>query len=633
MQPLGASLVFREDDGPLQGFTNLHANRDKTDDRTVIRELLQNCLDASENGDCEVRITLSSVPNEEIPFIDDYSEAFGASIQHLEDKEPATGRQAIKRIKDRLEAQEIPCLICADNGSGIAPDQLRSLYGSGVSDKTAGSLGSVGHGHLTAFAPSDLRYVLYAGRRDGQDTFGGHAILATHKVDNLRSADGFIRREEATDDQRCSFDEEPGGGTIPELLKNHIWNDSGSAVMIVGYQPVSDSDPTNLILGSAAQHFLVAMHGGKLSVELKTGQATRSLNSNDSLRRAIEEIHQTRQKKRALRSLATLENGTRFEKPNGINGVRVWMRTRLDEGEQWSPRVSIFRDGMWIVDNLKNFFEPRHFNGRAPFDAVVNLDSTRKGSFGDLARDAEGASHLEIRPTELSDSKQQEILRDHLNALHTFLFEQAEEATNRLSEYNPPELMLMGGAVNPVQPRKRRTKQPDPIGRETDDAPSPAPGEGPGPKKPGGGKGSKRENVRQRVRPGNNAGIRTSCRPDSQRAGRFYVRWEITENSRQLMDLGLRLCIPSGTDRTSRDQVRPEYLDIVTARSDGSPLRVDGVEAHVPITPESSASGHVVVEVRGVAPVDTGLVEAELVRRSPVAENLREPQSDAVAES
>jgi len=636
MQTLGASLVFREDDGPLQGFTNLHANRDRTDDRSVIRELLQNCLDASADGCCDVCITLSSVPQKEIPFIEQYRSAFKASVEHRGDTEPETGGQAITRIKQSLASETVCCLICVDNGAGIGPEELRSLYGSGVSVKGEGSRGSVGHGHLTAFAPSDLRYVLYAGKRANSETFGGHAILATHKVaDALHSADGFIRED--TNGRPRAFDKEPGGRTIPETLKKHLSDDSGSVVMIVGYEPIQNSDPAQLILGAAAQHFLVAIHCGNLRLTLTTDEADRSLGRslirNGSLREALEGIHQARQKKGPLRSLATMETGEQFVNPGTLNGVRVWMRKKLDDGEQRNPRVSLFRDGMWIVDNLKNFFEPRHFRGRAPFDAVVDLDSTRKGSFGDLARKAEGASHLNVRPNELSDPKQREALRGHLFALQKFLLEQAEETANHLQEYVPPELLLMGGAVNPVQPKKRRTKQPDPTSRERDDAPSPVPGNGSATKNKGGGQGSKRANVRQRVRPGNNAGIRTSCRPDNQRSGRFHVRWQIIEDSRQPMDLGLRLCIPSGTDRTSRDQVRPEYLDIVAARSDGSPLRVEGVEAHVPTAPDSSRSGYAVVDVQGVATADTGLVEAELVRRFRPAENLQDSETDAVPES
>ena len=48
MQELDTRLVFRDDNGPTQGFTNLHANRDQTKDDIVVRELLQNALDAGE---------------------------------------------------------------------------------------------------------------------------------------------------------------------------------------------------------------------------------------------------------------------------------------------------------------------------------------------------------------------------------------------------------------------------------------------------------------------------------------------------------------------------------------------------------------------------------------------------------
>jgi|GEM_PF-3304792 len=620
MQSLGASLNFRNDDGPVQGFTNLHADRDKTNDRSVIRELLQNSLDASPDRTCQVRVDLANISLEEIPFIKEYRSAFEASAEYREEHEPATGKQAIQRIKEGLSGEYVQCLVCADNGAGIGSAELRSLYGSGASTKGVGSRGSVGHGHLTAFAPSDFRYVLYAGRnQNAEETFGGHAILASHKADQeLRSADGFVR--EFTDGQQRLFDQERGGRKIPTLMRPYIGGDTGSVVMIVGYKPIQEQNgnAVDLILGSTAQHFLVAIHELSLTLELSRDKVTNHvLGGSASLRDAVLGIPDSRVKKNTLRSLKTLEDGTHFKQLNQFPGVQIWFRKHIDKNEGRKARVSVFRDGMWIVDNLPNYLGPASFAKKVPFDAVVNLDSTETRSFGSFVRDAEGASHQDIRPNELSNKNDQKALRDFLKELQNFLLQEADDIGDQVEDYVPPELMLMGGAVNLVQPKKRLTREPDPVGKRHDDAPTPTPGNGISPTNRGGGQGSGRENVNQRVKPGNNTGIRTSCRPDNKRTGRFHIRWDIAEKTHQSGELGLRLRVPSGTDRTSRNQVSPVYLAITSARIDQSPLALDGSgrEVRIPIPKGAPINGTVIVDVEDVDQFDRGLVEAEIVHR------------------
>ena len=176
------------------------------------------------NGPRTVDFYLEDMLLSDIPFISEYRQAFKDARGYYEPGEPTTGKQVISRIDSTLSDEDgvVQSLVCCDDGEGIGPKELRSLYNSGRSTKSSAGRGSVGHGHLTAFAPSDLRYVLYAGRQsDGRETFGGHALLATHIVeqeDNGKrrqlSSDGFIRRV----GEDVPFDEETGGSVIPGSL-------------------------------------------------------------------------------------------------------------------------------------------------------------------------------------------------------------------------------------------------------------------------------------------------------------------------------------------------------------------------------------------------------------------------------
>ena len=267
-----------------------------------MRELIQNGLDAAQDHGVRVSFRLADVPLTKIPHINKYREVFNLAREYLEQDEPTTGKHAIERIKKALETDKIPCLLCIDDGKGINPEALRGLYSSGRSTKGSGggNRGSVGNGHLTAFAPSDLRYVLYGGLcEDKMETFGGHAILATHRVKDKkriedRSNHGFIRQDL---DQLALFADERAGDKIPKVMNQYmhsmedIQSDShnipnigrvrsGSVVMIVGYDPISHAPDAKLFLGSAAQHFTVAAYDGSLTVDFAhEQQAPESLDS------------------------------------------------------------------------------------------------------------------------------------------------------------------------------------------------------------------------------------------------------------------------------------------------------------------------------------------------------------------
>ena len=218
-----AELIFAVDNDPPKGFTNTDANRDQVKDEVVIRELLQNALDSG-TGSRRVRFVHKRLRSADIFGINAIKSAFALACEYLGDDEPSTGQQMIGRIQRALKRKTMECLFCCDDGDGIGEAELRSLYGSGRSTKRSAGRGSVGHGHLTAFVPSDLRYVLYGGRRaesDGSlsETFGGHAIVATHIVSNAQgriqhSPDGFIRQNRP-DGQDTLFDFERGGTRIP----------------------------------------------------------------------------------------------------------------------------------------------------------------------------------------------------------------------------------------------------------------------------------------------------------------------------------------------------------------------------------------------------------------------------------
>ncbi|WP_428114545.1 hypothetical protein [Candidatus Poriferisodalis sp.] len=641
------------DNDPPKGFTNTDANRDQVKDEIVIRELLQNALDSG-TGARTVRFVLRNVAAADIFGLDRYKQAFKHARRYLGADEPPTGQQMIKRIQRALSKKDVVCLFCCDDGNGIGEKELRSLYGSGRSTKRTAGRGSVGHGHLTAFVPSDLRYVLYAGRQAGPDgtlveTFGGHAIIATHivgsrKAQTQRSADGFIRHQQP-DGRNTLFDYERGGTRVPPTLAAQMRSSvAGSAVMIAAYKPVSPTvNPDRLILAAATRHFLVAVFDGTLSVTFTDASGTERSLTPEALDTHTDAITPERRRRAARRTLRTLQDSDSRISDNMVEdalgpGSRVWMRPRLRGDETASHRVSVFRDGMWIQDNTQNYLQPRYFAGTEPFDAVVDLDSRQPGGMGELVRDAEGASHLQITPSELDNPSQ---LVERFMKLRDLLTANARQASTG-EPYAPPQLRLAGSAVSTTALPKRRPKRPDSDPSPGEDVeherrlpngppklPSP-PGPDPDPKTD---PEADKEKTDQTVRAGNSAGVSTSCRPDPDDPRLFHVAWSAAGRGFRAGAADLCLAVPSGTDQTSRHRIAPGYLTIVQVRHQQRNIDVPASGRKQVRIPNPGARDTATVKIAAATAeavgADRGLVEAVLFHRS--AASSREEQVTAPA--
>ncbi|MCQ3808238.1 MAG: hypothetical protein KTV16_13350, partial [Acidimicrobiia bacterium] len=207
-----ADLYFAQTHS-LHGFTHPALSHFDGDAEPVVRELLQNSVDAADKADrpCVVSFEIRDIDNDELPGFATYRDTFDSAVaQRKKDRggTPPTHDEKIivDRIRHHLDTPRIPVLICADNGTGITPTRMQSLLTSGNSDKGDGGAGSFGLGHHAAFSASDLRYVLYASRyrtSEGQLQLvsSGHAVLATHirqhgDTKSIHAHDGFWVNDE-----------------------------------------------------------------------------------------------------------------------------------------------------------------------------------------------------------------------------------------------------------------------------------------------------------------------------------------------------------------------------------------------------------------------------------------------------
>ena len=588
---MDAKLIF-PDTHRLDGFTSSVTSHRGAEADPVIRELLQNSLDAAvrEAGleRAEVHFTISRRPLAELPGLREYRSAFSAAAKERRGR--AAGlthdeRSAIERIERVLDAREMHVLFCRDNGIGLDADGLRALLSEGNSTKSSVGAGSYGLGHQTAYAASDLRYVLYGGRRGGRDLFSGHAILATHRKGRTRcDADGYWQTEAGLFSlERGHFPTE-----APPLLRPQLdqIESSGSVVAIAGFNHFHDDDPASAfddICRVAAVNFLAAIWSGRMAVHVRDESSGRSQTVE---RASLEEILQpiAKQQRRrdglagwlvgsqAFRALETLRSGRLLDRAVD-RSIAVRFRT-LDAHAGERSRVQLFRDGMWIANDAPELGTGA-FNGVQPFDAVVLLhdaDPEDHGECYDLVRNAEGPEHrglTKYRELAKADKKR---LRDMLKLLAERLREEAG-ALDREKGFTPEGFAVFDTAnLRDTSPVRRIRQQPlaggegatDPVGGAEQDPVPPA--------KPGRGGGG--PHVRRAPAPGRAVRLRRTIVPIEYAEGvvrRVEAELDLSgEELREREQYELRVFAESGSDESCDLPLPPRWLSIQSVEIDGT---------------------------------------------------------------
>ena len=627
----------------IDGFTNA-VTSGSVYAEGVVRELLQNALDAaiSAGRRAEVHLTVSTVPVDDFPGVSQYESAFDNAYEERQQSQGELTQDeqyAIDRILAVLEADEDTVLFCRDNGIGLDQARMRAVLSQGNSDKPNKGAGSFGLGHLAAFVASDLRYVLYAGKREEDHVISGHAIVATHPTGNgsasRRSADGYW----AVPEEPFNLKTAQFGQTIPRMMEEQVAliGDSGTVVAILGFNHFREADPARAfhdIVRVAAVNFLGAIQERKMVVRVsdETLDADQLIDHR-SLERCLAKIRKQRRSRRgagggwlpgeqAFRAYETLQQGEELEVPPLDDdapdpSVRVFFRS-LPTSER--TRVQVFRDGMWITYQAPHL-EYHAFGKVRPFDAVILLadpGSEREGTLYNLVRDAEGPAHRHLERRRLkADSRRR--LNNKLKSLARFLSEHA--GTLATDEGFAPEgFAVFPGDAERIadsiprrRPRRREGKKKG-TSDNGDDDPTPAPN-GNGRRRRKGGRS------RRAPAPGPAVDMRSglvllSDAGDENGAGKrvraaFELREEVGSE-----DICLRIRAESGSDAGCDSPIPDEWLGIQHIETGGGRIEVGG-ESEVRLPPQ--CDGNVLIRLSASVHLDRHL-ELDLVRRKPEAE-------------
>lgn len=620
----------------LCGFTNSSVAQFDGSAGPVVRELIQNCLDAARDAGrpAEVRFVIANVLKDDVPGWDSYQRAFEDAKEarrrwHREKggKPSHDEKMVIQRIEMMSNQRQIPALFCIDNGHGLNGHRMDALLNPGNTSKGSGGAGSFGLGHLAAFGASDLRYVLYAanyGDNSGGELASiasGHTILATHRdpQETLRAEDGFWfsggKGESAFNGTFDCYPAEP-----PQLLADFLHvRETGSVVCVVGFNDFhrdeKDPEPVGWIGQVAAANFSAAICNGEMQVSIEDrrgGPARQSRElevCRDTLRNILEPLAQQRRAQRgqirgelAYNAWRTTAEGRLVDlsEYGSLAGAQLRLRL-LSSEEKPDTRVHVFRRGMWIASDVQGL-QRRDFSRCLPFDAALLLDS---GELASLVHDAEGPEHRGVDHRRL-DKKQRRRLSELTNEVMRCLKAEVGELED-VEEFVPSGFATVSG--NLVRRAEKSPKIRPPSGGGSREEPRVAGGES--------DTDSSQSRPRQqgRPRPGTVPRYRSSIRTPSD-STTVEVLIEIDEKDVASGNIGIRLRMASGSDGTCEQPLPDSWIKMLEVEGQWDTPRqatsdTEGFEFLLP-----AGTGKQVLKIKTATPISNPeLLEVDVVKR------------------
>ena len=419
----------------IDGFTPLSmAAFNDLPPARIVRELLQNSLDAAaEAGEttAQVRFQVEPVNRRGLPDAKGYENAFRKAVKYHQNNGDLSdaAKEVVDRIElglDAIKAGEAILLSVVDNGCGLNISRMNRLLADGSSGKSATASGSYGVGHLAPMALSDLRYILYGGlTADGSRIACGKAILAAHLGrKNTNDAKGYLIEGFRNGKDGNLYNFLPRA-SHPKLLAKYLdaiseeWG-HGCVVLIPAYNNFGNDNYwlSDIVFKVAAYNFAPAIHRKKLVITVQENGTEDRLDE-----RTLTGVLEPEQDRVRVARSDTLFAGLR---PSGQNAYHILQALTNDKrgrvsikrdkarislltpSPNGSSRIDLFRNGMWITDNIP-LLGTADFASREPFHAVIEIDAKDGGELHRLIRKAEGPMHDNLSFSLLSKPERAEL--------------------------------------------------------------------------------------------------------------------------------------------------------------------------------------------------------------------------------
>ena len=596
------------------------------DPHTVIRELVQNALDAAIEAKRDVvRLVfeIDKVDASQIPALAQYWEHLQSAIDtQRKKKNLAQSQSIVEAMEAVIYAGEVPVLWVLDNGIGLNAQGMEDLLGDGQSGKADESTaGSYGNGHMTSFPASDLRYILYGGVHAEGRTVSGHAILATHMHKRrMCGEDGYLAKKVRADvlfDRFEFFD----GSTMPLLNQRLDWIGktfgTGSVVGILGFNRFNrfrnDDDVLAIIETVVATHFTPVIFDGRMEIELRSHGKTLRVIDKHALTAVLTKRRRRERRDRnsigpsgaqAWDTLETLKPEFEYAIPTTAGTVRFHFR-ELPRTSGGSTHMQLFRNGMWITNDVPHN-KASDYRNVVPFSGVILLTPDKAKDACGLVGAFEGPRHIDIDLTrQKRGSAARKALDAFLKELRKRVLELAPEID--IQQFDPGffsvEVTGDGERKNP-RARMPGIGTPEPVPRPDPIGPPRPPNPNPNPK------------PRRRLR---RQGRRIDTRVAAVRRTRgIRIRAKPLDDA---PNAELRVVLASGSDATCDSPEPDHYLEIAKgATVGGKPVKAYVPDRHgknraVLLGPVSCTAEELDIWLP-CRPTATGHIRVELVRRA-----------------
>ena len=474
-----------------KGFINEHIqDKSASDLEVAVRELLQNSLDAGAN---RISMRIVDIPVYDIPGIEEYRDAFASACEVRESslETSAVEKRIAEQIDEILEGEIVSVLLCVDNGSGIAAEDMKAVLWSGNTTKAkdGGTGGSFGVGHCSSFKLSNLRYVLYATRsRDNSgnlvELMAGSAVLAEHKTDGkTRSPEGFYVAElmDRDDGQKATYSRPDGqlAHWLNEFTKENLIPAGATGTIVAIFGLTSETDAVDKICKAAAKNFYIAFAEDKLSLNVKNNAKTDKVTSN-TIEEHMRQLQSNKAspKKGLLRgSWAAAQYRTFIlgdkiiDNSNAAVKLRKWKQEEY--GSSAARDIAICRNGMWISRNEAPNLLPGNFSETQPFQCVISVKASSE--LDQLVKAAEGPEHIGLAYLKEMPTKDSNRLRELLGEFAEKITEAAGKIADSEEYLLPDFAVLTGGKDENAEPLPDKPRPIPPYPNDFPPQPGPPP--------------------------------------------------------------------------------------------------------------------------------------------------------------
>ena len=592
------------------------------DPHTVVRELVQNALDAAtaaKRDVVRVVVEIGEIDADEIPARAQYREHLKCAVETQRKKRNLTQSQAIvDAMEAAIDAERVSVLWVLDNGIGLDAGGMEDLLGDGQSSKADESTaGSYGNGHMTSFPASDLRYVVYGGVHVAGRTVSGHAILASHLYrDKVCGEDGYLAKMVRADELFDRFDFYDGSG-IPLLNRKLDQIErkfgTGSAVGILGFNRFNrcrnDEEVLEVVETVIATHFMPVIRDGSMEIELQAGPGPAKKIDGAALKPTLERRRLRERRERSSigptgrqtwETLETLKDEYGHIIETTAGKVRFHLRLLSSGG---GTHVQLFRNGMWITNDVP-YNRASDYRNVMPFSGVILLVPDEAPKACSLVDKFEGPRHVDI------DLKRQKRGSSTRKALEAFLKEVHEQVLLLVPEIDAKEFDPDFFSIEVTGDGVRRNPYIKSGGAGT---PERVPRREPG-RSDSGRPGVPKQKSRLR-----REGRRVEARVTAVRRERgIHLRAKPLEDA---VNVELRVVLASGTDETCDNPAPDQYLELAKgATVGGRPVQgyiadEQGKKRAVLLGPVSSAADELDIWLPSRA-AQFGDIRVELVRRA-----------------